>query len=88
MRIRFGIVCDRCRIVHLISLDSRSNRIQYDKLRGEFKLTCLPPCTAVMHFSRGMLMPYAVPADALIRGYVEIDRCTPMVRSAEALKRT
>lgn len=88
MLVQFGIVCDHCRIVHLISSTTKSNRIHYDKLRGEFKLTCVPPCTAVIYFSRGMLMPYAVPEDALTRGYVEIDRCTPMVRSMEALKRT
>jgi hypothetical protein len=88
VRVQFGIVCDHCRIVHLIASKTKSSRIQYDRPRGEFKLTCIPPCTAVMHFSRGMLLPYAVPDDALIRGYVEIDRCTPMVRSTEALKRT
>lgn len=81
MRVQFGIVCDHCGLVHLVSSKTKSNRIRYDKLRGEFKLTCVPTCTAVMYFSRGMLMPYAVPDDALTRGYVEIDRCTPMVRN-------
>lgn len=88
MPVQFGIVCDHCRKLHLVSTKAKSDRIHYDKLRGEFKLTCIPPCAAVMYFSRGMLMPFAVPDDVLTRGYVEIDRCTPITRNTEALKKT
>jgi hypothetical protein len=38
------------------------------------------PCTAVMYFSRRMLMAFEVPADALELGYAEIDQCRPIVR--------
>jgi hypothetical protein len=80
MPVQFGIVCDRCRIVHLVSSRTKRNRIQYDRLRGEFKLVCVPPCTATIYFSRGMLMPYMVPADALECGYIEIAHCNPISR--------
>jgi len=81
MPVQFGIVCDRCRTVHLVSSYPNSSHIQYDRLRGEFKLRCVPPCTAILYFGRGMLVPYMVPDEALERGYVEIDLCQPMVRS-------
>jgi len=32
-----------------------------------------------MYFSRRMLMAFEVPADALERGYAEIDQCRPIV---------
>ena len=80
MPAQFGIVCDYCRKLHLVSSNTKSSRIQYDRLRGEFKLRCVPPCTAVMYFSRRMLMAFEVPADALERGYAEIDQCRPIVR--------
>jgi hypothetical protein len=78
MPVQFGIVCDRCRNLYLISPESKSAHIQYDRLRGEFKLVCVPPCRAVIYFSRGMLMPYMVLLEALERGYIEIDRCQPI----------
>lgn len=80
MPAQFGIVCDHCRKLHLISSNTKSSRIQYDRLRGEFKLKCVPPCTAVMYFNRQVLMPFEVPVDALERGYAEIEQCTPIVR--------
>ncbi|MGH9516636.1 MAG: hypothetical protein ACRD3P_13265 [Terriglobales bacterium] len=81
MPVQFGIMCDRCRMVHLVSPNAKSSRIQYDRMRGEFKLVCIPPCTTIMYFSRSMLVSYLVPEDALARGYIEIDRCKPITKT-------
>jgi hypothetical protein len=81
MPVQFGIVCDRCRKLHLIYHEGKPARVQYDRLRGEFRLACVPPCRAIIYFNRGMLTPYIVPAEALDRGYVEIDQCSPIARS-------
>ena len=77
---QFGIVCDRCRMLYLISRERKCAHVLYDRLRGEFKLVCPPPCQAVSYFSRGMLMAYMVPAEALGRGYIEVDQCQPIPR--------
>src|SRR6266516_7857271 len=58
MPLQFGIVCDRCRMLYLISRQRRSAHVHYDRLRGEFKLVILRPCRGVSYFSRGMLMAY------------------------------
>jgi hypothetical protein len=76
--VQFGIVCDRCRTLYLISRGRKSAHVRYDRLRSEFKLVCPPPCLAVSYFHRGMLMAYMVPAEAIERGYIEIDLCQPL----------
>jgi hypothetical protein len=78
MPVQFGVLCDKCRTLHLISLDHKPAQVQYDRLRGEFKLVCVPPCLAVSYFDRGSLMAYIVPAEALGRGYIEVDHCQPI----------
>jgi hypothetical protein len=82
MPVQFGIVCDRCRTLHLISRAYKSPRLQYDRLRGEFKLSCVSPCNAILYFHRGMLVPYVVPTKALSDGYVSVDDCTAVPRMA------
>jgi hypothetical protein len=66
MPVQFGIVCDTCRRLYLISRDRKSAHVQYDRRRGEFKLACPQPCRAVSYFSRGMLMASIVPAEPLV----------------------
>jgi len=78
--VQFGMVCHRCRTLYLISRERKSAHVHYDRLRGEFKLVCPPPCQAVSYFSRGMLMAFIVPAQDLGRGYIEVDQCQPIPR--------
>jgi hypothetical protein len=80
MPVRYGIVCDRCRKLHLISGEGNSSRIRYDRMRGEFKAICVPPCPNTICFQRGMLMPYIVPDEAVQRGYADVDDCRPVAR--------
>jgi hypothetical protein len=79
--VRYGIVCDRCRKLHLISSEGTSGRVRYDRVRGEFKAICIPPCANTIHFQRGTLMPYVVPDEALQCGYANVDDCRPVAKS-------
>jgi hypothetical protein len=78
MPVQFGILCGKCRKVHLISLDHKPAQVQYDRLRGQFKLVCVPPCLAVSYFELGDLMAYIVPEEALGLDYIEVDHCQPI----------
>jgi hypothetical protein len=78
MPVQFGIMCNKCRKVHLISFDHKPAQVQYDRLRGQFKLVCVPPCLAVTFFSQADLMAYIVPAEALGPGYIEVEHCRPL----------
>jgi len=80
MPVQFCIMCNKCRKVHLISLDHKPAQVQYDRLRGQFKLVCVPPCLAVSYFHREDLMAYMVPAEALGLGYIEVDHCQPIAQ--------
>jgi hypothetical protein len=81
MAIRYGIVCDRCRKLHFISGEGKPSRIRYDRVRGEFKTICIPPCDNTIHFQRRMLMPYVISDEALQRGYADVDDCRPVAKS-------
>lgn len=74
MPVTMGILCNRCRTVHFIS-PSNNSRIRFDRVRGDFKLTCDPPCKAAVFFDGSVLRPYSVPADALHRGYSAVTEC-------------
>jgi len=58
--------------VYFISRSGKSSHILYDRMRKEFRLTCVPPCGQVACFHRGMLKPYSVSAGTLERGYADI----------------
>lgn len=83
MPVRYGIVCDRCRKLHLISGEEKSTRVRYDRMRGEFKGICIPPCANTIYFQSRMLMPYIVPDEALQRGYADVDDCLPIAKSGQ-----
>ena len=76
-----GILCERCRTIYFISRSRKSAHIHYDRTRGEFKLACIPPCTAVAYFHLTMLRPYSVSAEAIERGYADISECQPMAET-------
>jgi hypothetical protein len=78
MSVSMGILCERCRTVYLISRSHKPTRVHYDRMRGEFKLSCDPPCGAVIYFHRTMLRPYFVPTDAVERGYANVSECQLM----------
>ena len=73
-----GILCDRCRTVYFISRYRKSAHTNYDRARGDFKLSCIPPCQKVAYFHRAMLRPYSVSAEAVERGYANIEECQPI----------
>lgn len=81
---RYGIVCDRCRKLHIISGEGKYSRVRYDRLRREFKVICIPPCDNTIYFQRGMLMAYAVPDEVLQRGYADVQDCRPIAKSEES----
>jgi hypothetical protein len=64
--------------VYFISRSGKSSHILYDRMRKEFRLTCVPPCGQVASFHRGMLKPYSVSAGTLEHGYADIAECRPM----------
>lgn len=84
MPVRFGIVCDWCRKLHLISDGRKSSRLHYDRLRGEFKMTCIPPCQNVILFSKEMLLAYVVTDEAVHHGCAELDDCRPLAKIQNA----
>jgi hypothetical protein len=59
--------------LHFVSGKEKSSRVCYDRMRGEFKAICIPPCANTIYFQSGMLMPYMIPDEALQRGYVDVD---------------
>ena len=75
MPVGIGILCERCRTVHFVSRSRKSAHLVYDRARGDIKLTCVPPCTAVACFHKAELRPYSVSAEALERGYAKIGDC-------------
>jgi hypothetical protein len=81
MPVQYGIVCDSCRKLHLIPGEGKSTRVRYDRMRREFTATCIPPCPHIIHFHRGMLVPYVVTDEAVQRGYADLDDCLPVARS-------
>jgi hypothetical protein len=78
MPICMGILCEGCKRVHFISPSSKSGHVLYDRIRKEFRLTCLPPCGQVTCFGGGMLKPYSASAEALNRGYADVAECRLM----------
>src|SRR6266542_517384 len=79
MPVSIGILCERCRTVYFISRLGKSAHIHYDSKRGDFKLTCVLPCHAVMYFHKTMLRPYTASAEAIELGYADIAECRPIV---------
>jgi hypothetical protein len=78
MPVSMGILCERCRTVYFISPSCKSACVHYDRLRGEFKVACNPPCSVVLYFHRPMLRPYSISSEVLARGYADIRDCQPM----------
>jgi hypothetical protein len=68
--IHVGIVCEKCRKLHLLSHRDKLHRIVYDTRRAEFRLTCL--CTEITYFQKGMLRPYSVRDNVLDLGYADL----------------
>jgi hypothetical protein len=64
-----GIVCEKCRKLHLIAQLGRLRRIRYHNQRGEFQLTC--PCSEITYFQKRMLKPYSVADYVLDVGYAD-----------------
>jgi hypothetical protein len=52
-----GLICEKCKKLHLISSRDKLRRIRYDNRRGEFKLA--GPCSEITYFQKGMLKPYS-----------------------------
>lgn len=77
MPVALGILCERCRTVYFIS-PCNNKRIRYDRVRGDFKLTCDPPCKAANYFHKTMLKPYSVSKEALERGCTDVRECRAM----------
>ena len=67
--------------IRIVALIFRQLSFTPRGLRGEFKLICGPPCLTVTYFNRGLLTAYWVPAEAVDRGYVEIDECRPIPKN-------
>lgn len=84
MPICTGVLCERCATVYLISSSGTSTHITYNRVRGEFKVVCDPPCNAITFFQKGMLKAYAVTAETLERGFVSIGQCEPLSAQREA----
>jgi len=78
MPVRYGIVCGRCSKFHFICGAGKSSRIRYDRVRGEFKVTCILPCVNTIAFQRGMLSACIVPDEDLQRGYSDFEDCRPV----------
>jgi hypothetical protein len=70
MPIRYGIVCSGCRKFHIISGDGKFSRAHFDRIRSEFKTTCVPPCSHTIYFRAEMLLPYIVPEEVSVMGDV------------------
>ena len=64
-----GLICEKCKKLHLISSQDKLRRIRYDNRRGEFKLAC--PCSEITYFQKGMLKPYSVGNNVLDLGYAD-----------------
>jgi len=58
MPVRMGILCERCRTVYFVSRLAKSAHIHYDRARGDFKLTCAPPCKAIGRGFHNELRPF------------------------------
>ena len=86
MAVRYGIVCDSCKKLLLIPPEGKFSRIRYDRSLAGFTAKCIPPCPNIIHFNRGMLMPYVVPDAAIQRGYADLVDCRPVAKSHEALR--
>ena len=78
MPICTGILCERCRTVYFICSSGSAAHVHYDRMRGEFKLLCAPPCNGATYFRRPMLKPYAVTTEMLRHGFANIDDCQPI----------
>jgi len=47
MPVVMGVLCGKCRTVNFISPSGKSAHFRFERARGEFKLTCNPPCHSV-----------------------------------------
>jgi hypothetical protein len=79
-----GVLCERCRTVYFISSSGTSTHITYNRARGEFKVICDPPFSAITFFQKGMLKAYVVTAETLERGSVSIRQCKQLSVQREA----
>ena len=84
MPICMGVLCERCRTVYFISSSGTSVHITYNRVRGEFKVVCGPPCNAITFFQKGMLKAYAVTNETLELGSVSIRQCQQLSERREA----
>lgn len=72
MAVRYGIVCEWCRKLHLIPSQGKSSRMRYESSHLEFTVKCILPCTNTIHFQSGMLSPYIVTEEAVQLGYADV----------------
>jgi hypothetical protein len=69
--------------LHFVSGNEKSSRVFYDRMRGEFKAICIPPCANTIYFQGGMLMPYMIPDEDVQRGYADVDDCLSIAKSGK-----
>jgi hypothetical protein len=72
--------------LHFVSGKVTSSRVCYDRMRGEFKAICIPPCANTIYFQSAMLMPYLIPDEALQRGYVDVGDYRPVAKSEKPIQ--
>jgi hypothetical protein len=80
MPVPYGIVCDRCRTLHLIPEKGKTSRIHYDRQQRAFRAQCIPPCPNIIYSHTRMLMSYMVTDEAVQCGYVNVDDCRPIAK--------
>ena len=72
MPVAMGIACEKCGRVYFIVHPDNARRIRFDDtdtLRPPYQLTC--QCSAVHFFETREMLPYAISADSMQRGYAE-----------------
>jgi hypothetical protein len=80
MAVRYGIVCEWCRKLHLIPSQNLSSRMRYERSHLEFTVKCILPCTHTIHFQSGTLLPYIVTERALQLGYADVYDRRPVTK--------
>jgi hypothetical protein len=83
MPICMGVLCERCRTVYFISSLGTSTHVAYYRARGEFRVVCDPPCSAITYFQKDALRAYAIALSECERGSVSIKQL-PAVESWDA----
>ena len=78
MPIYMAVLCERCRMVYFISSLGTSTHVAYNRTRGEFRVVCDPPCSAITFFQKDALRAYTIAVSEFERGSVSIRQCQPL----------